>query len=228
MWFLTASPGWLCLHVQKDIPMLGHYIWYPQLQTSHNRHLCYEHPLTIRGFISHHPMGLRTGLDSDVCSSSSIRASAEGSWGPRGQHSILSSRWRWRSESRVHCSCFSRLGVLSLPEVYQSRSLAKLNAKKRGSTLLFFSGRNCKVRERGHWRTWKIGAANSSAAVTHLRASCPLGAESLLRTAGVRKVADSTLLYIRTCFTGVTWHTLKPGYPLSCSSSCVSPCISLK
>lgn len=132
-----------------------------------------------------------------------------------------------RGESTARAS--PGLGVLSFPEIYQSRSLVKLKAKKWGSTLLFFSGRNCKVREWGHWRAWNIGAANSSAAVTHLHASCPPGAESQsfhgeLVSARWWAAPCSTrgLLHLGHLASADTCH------PLSCSSSCVSPYISLK
>lgn len=184
--------------------MLGHCIWYPQLQTSHNRHFCYEHPQTLSGFISHHPMGLRTRLDPDVCSSSSIRESDEGPGGPRGQHSILSSRWRWRSESRVQELCFSRRGVLSLPEICQSRALVKLKAKKWGSTLLFFSGRNCKVTRQGAWTLGDVENCSSELITCSDSLTCILSTSSrkpvLPRRAGVHKVMGNTLVYTRTCF----------------------------
>ena len=226
----TTCDSWL--HLLAGFVFMSKRIFWC-LATVSGTHSCKHHiiDINVMSILRHSvaspaitPWGSELGWTLTFAPAQASGGQTEGPQGPRGQHSILSSRWRWRSESRVHGSCFSRLGVLSHPEIYQSRSLVKLKAKKWGSTLLFFSGRNCKVRERGHWRAWNIGAANSSAAVTHLHASCPPGAESQ----SFHGELVSARWWAAPCSTRGLLHLghlafADTCYPLSCSSSVSLP-----
>ena len=211
----TTCDSWL--HLLAGFVFMSKRIFWC-LATVSGTHSCKYHiiDINVMSILRHSvaspaitPWGSELGWTLTFAPAQASGGQTEGPQGPRGQHSILSSRWRWRSESRVHGSCFSRLGVLSHPEIYQSRSLVKLKAKKWGS---FSSVGGIARLGRGdtggrgtlEQQTLQLQLLTYMHPVHQEQKASPSTESWCLQGGGQHPALHED------CFTWVTWHSLTP------------------